>query len=491
MCESCHRRLHRRDLLKLAGALTAVCTPGLAKAAEMAFSTVGLAVYHPKDFDFEEAPDSIEEEWSDVQDYYQAYFDAMRGDPKASAYGMALANQVIGIVRNDPDYIKRAGGFYTLHRQAATDPKERRLAEHGIAYCRYLLTGAYPSSAGTTDSVGPMVYAKKPGPTAPFEKIILGKSTIRVTNDFLVKGQVDRVTRDWLLAFQPTGAPWKSASELLFYSHEGARLTEIAQYSGARIVPVWGMEAIKVGDKWYAPDETGTPRFEISPDKIREYPSTIVRDERHVIVNDTHGISALAWDATDANLVVGCGDHKGKMDAAYHLARKGIHVYVPTDRLLGLLIGADVKGSIIGSAPVKPVSGGAEIGNQPVEIDLNEEIVVSNAIPLYPLQYYDTPLRYFRALSDYCGRQMKITDIAVEEYGYAVPVVDAARDRNTNLIGIRVKSVKEHDAVAAWLKEDVKHRAVLFHTAAYKDGYKLFGEFPHQTSFGDIHPEFV
>jgi hypothetical protein len=491
VCETCHRRLNRRDLLKLAGLAAAACPPGLARAAEIMFPTEGLAVYHPHDFNFEEAPDSIEEEWSDIQDYYQAYFEALRGESKTSAYGMAIANQVIGIVRNDPDYIKRAGGFYTLHRDHTSDDKERQLAADAIAYCRYLLTGDYPTPSSAIERVEPVSYVKKPGPTGPFKKIVLGKSVIHVTRDFLVKSQVDRVTRDWLLAFQPTGRPWQSANGLLFYSHEGARLTEITSYSGARLVPVWGMKATKVGKNWYAPDETGTLRFQISPDKIREYPSTIVLDERHVIVNDTHGISALAWDSADANLVVGCGDHKGKMDAAYHLATKGIDVYVPTDRLLGLLIGADVKGTIIGSAPVKPVAGGAEIGNQPIEIDPEEEIVVSNAIAVYPLQYYDTPLRYFRALGEYCGRQLKITDVAVEEYGYAVPVVDTARDRNARLIGIRVKSVKEHDAVAAWLKEDARHRAVLFHTAAYKDGYKLFGEFPNQTSFGDIHPEFV
>jgi hypothetical protein len=31
---------------------------------------------------------------------------------------------------------------------------------------------------------------------------------------------------------------------------------------------------------------------------------------------------------------------------------------------------------------------------------------------------------------------------------------------------------------------------VLFHTAAYPEGYNLFFEFPRQTSFGDIHPVF-
>ena len=55
---------------------------------------------------------------------------------------------------------------------------------------------------------------------------------------------------------------------------------------------------------------------------------------------------------------------------------------------------------------------------------------------------------------------------------------------------IRVKSTEEHDAVAAWLKEDPTRRAVLFHTAGYREGYKLFAEFPAQTTFGDIRPVF-
>jgi len=58
------------------------------------------------------------------------------------------------------------------------------------------------------------------------------------------------------------------------------------------------------------------------------------------------------------------------------------------------------------------------------------------------------------------------------------------------LLGIRVKSKEEHDAVYSWLKEDASRRAVLFHTAVYPDGYKLFFEFPKQTSFGDIYPQF-
>ena len=222
----------------------------------------------------------------------------------------------------------------------------------------------------------------------------------------------------------------------------------------ARVVPVWGMKATKIGEKWYAPDAAGSPRFEISEDKVNNYPSTIVVDDHTAIVNDTHGISAIAWDALDASLVVGCGDHRGKMDAAYYLADRGVNVYVPFDRFLGFLIGARTKATIIGSAPIKKTADGAEIGNQPVTIDIDEPIVVSNAPQRYPLQYYDTPYRYFNLLRDYIGKPLKIIDVQVTEYGKATNVVDAARQAGARVLGIRVKSAEEHDAVAAWLKED-------------------------------------
>ena len=85
---------------------------------------------------------------------------------------------------------------------------------------------------------------------------------------------------------------------------------------------------------------------------------------------------------------------------------------------------------------------------------------------------------------------MNIIPVDVVEYGKANVVVDEARKVGAKLIGIRVKSKHEHDAVYSWLKEDRSNRVVLFHTAVYPDGYKLFYEFPQQTSFGDIYPEF-
>ena len=153
-------------------------------------------------------------------------------------------------------------------------------------------------------------------------------------------------------------------------------------------------------------------------------------------------------------------------------------------------IGARMTGTIVGSAPIKKTATGAEIGNQPVTIDASETIVVSNAAPHYPLQYYDTPYRYFTALGSYMGKRLRLIDVQVTEYGKATNVVDAVRQVGAKVLGIRAKSALEHDAVAGWLKEDSSRRAILFHTAAYRDGYALFAEFPTQTSFGDVRPVF-
>jgi hypothetical protein len=165
-----------------------------------------------------------------------------------------------------------------------------------------------------------------------------------------------------------------------------------------------------------------------------------------------------------------------------------VNVYAPFDRYIGLLIGARTKATVIGSAPIKKTPDGAEIGNQTVTIDIDEPIVVSNAPRHYPLWYYESPYRYFTLLRDYIKKPMKITDVQVTKYGKATTVVDAARQTGATVLGIRVKSVEEHDAVAAWLKEDLARRVVLFHTAGYREGYKLFAEFPAQTTFGDIRP---
>jgi hypothetical protein len=477
-------------MLGSAALLAATALPLTRALADQPSITNPVAVYPPPGYDFASAPASIRLEYGNVEDFYQAYFDGMTGSPASTAYGLALANQIIGLVRNDPAYIIRARMLFAMHRDATTKIKEKHLSDLGMKYDGYLLTGDYPRAVIEPDPVETIHYVKDPAPTGDFHKIILGRSVIHVDKGALIKTQVDRVTRDWLLAFHVKGEPWDYRDDDHVNHHEGAKLTELVEYANARVVPVWGMKATKIGDAWYAPDAAGTPRFEIGEDKVNSYPSTIVVDDHTAIVNDTHGISALAWDALDANLVVGCGDHPGKMDAAYYLADRGVHVYFPFDRFAGLLIGARTKATLIGSAPIKKTADSAEIGNQPVTIDVDEPIVVSNAPRHYPLWYYETPYRYFTLLRDYIGKPLKIIDVEVTEYGKATNVVDSTRQAGAGVLGIRVKSAEEHDAVAAWLKEDPTHRAVLFHTAGYPDGYRLFAEFPAQTSFGDIRPAF-
>jgi hypothetical protein len=44
--------------------------------------------------------------------------------------------------------------------------------------------------------------------------------------------------------------------------------------------------------------------------------------------------------------------------------------------------------------------------------------------------------------------------------------------------------------VRTWLAESPQHRAVLFHSAAYPPGERVFAEFPKQTTFGDPRPVF-
>lgn len=495
MCEFCHHALRgwsRRNVVSGALALLSATALPLefARGDQPASGDTSLVIHQPPGYDFKSAADFILEEHSNFEEFYQAYFDGMTRSQPIDNYGLALANQVVGLLRNDPTHIIRAGGLYETRRDAAASEKERRLAGLGASYCRYILTGKYPSAVREPGLAEPVQYMKEPPPTGDFRTIILGRSVIRVRKGALIKTQVDRVTRDWLLAFHAAGVPWNLGEGSLFRSHEGARLTQLAEFAGGKIVPVWGTKATKVGEKWYAPDADGIPKFEISEDKVNNHPSTIVVDDHAAILNDTHGVSALAWDALDASLVVACGDHKGKMDAAYYLADRGVDVYTPFDRFMGFLIGARTNATIIGSAPIKKTSTGAEIGNQPVALDIDEPIVVSNAVSRYPLQYYDTPYRYFTCLRDYIGRPLKLIDVKVSDYEKATNVVDAARQTGSKVLGIRVKSKVEHHAVADWLRENSTHRAVLFHTAGYPGRAQLFTEFPAQTTFGDVRPVF-
>jgi tetratricopeptide (TPR) repeat protein len=405
-----------------------------------------------------------------------------------SVYGRGLSHLVRGLVMKDPFSVLEAQSLFAAARNSSGDPRQREIAELARAYASSLLSGRFAESAGDETPLARVTWKKEPPPGIPVRRVTIGRSSIRVHGDSRIRTQADRVTRDWLSAVNKQEAPWSFAQNGLVPWHEGEKVRELAALAGATASPVWGTRVKKIGNTWYAPDAEGIYRFQVSDDKVLNYPTTLVLDERTAVVNDTHGISAIAWDAADADLVLGCGDNEGKVQAAYYLADKGVDVYMPTDRFLADLIGTRTRGTILGSAPVKPSPDGAIIGDQPVTFDVDETIVVSDFDGVsYPLHYYDTPHRYFRELGKYLGAPLNIVPVVVKEPDGAGAVVEEARKAGAGIIGIRVWGKKEHDAVAGWLKEDLSRRAVLFHTAVYPEGYRLFFEFPRQTSFGDIH----
>lgn len=437
-----------------------------------------LQVKPPQGFDFKPV---VENHYKALDDFLALYKtdDYTGADP----YGLALANLVKGLVEGNPFYILEARSLFAIE----PGREESRL---GMAYADQIQTGKYAAGLNKEAKFERINISKHPVANKDFKRIILGRSAIEVKRGATIATQTDRVTRDWLSGSNYKSVPWLFNKGDVITWHEGEKIREIAALTDARIHPVWGTKVRRFGDRWYAPDADGVYRFEISDDKVYSYPTNLIVDEGSVVINDTHGISAIAWDSLNADLAVGCGDYIGKVEAAYYLAGKGVNVYMPTDRFLSQLIGTKTDGVIIGSAPVKKHEDGAIVGDQPISVDINEKMVVSNSKGRYPLQYYDTPYLYFKELEKYSGKEMSIIPVDIEEYGKSGRVVDEARRIGAKLIGIRVAVKEEHDSVYKWLSEDQDNRAVLFHSAVYPEGYKLFFEFPAQTTFGDINVDF-
>jgi hypothetical protein len=325
-------------------------------------------------------------------------------------------------------------------------------------------------------------------PKSP-KTLVLGESKIVITPEMRIGTQVDRVARDWLSyqmkwdlggeAFEPT--------KLISY-HEGAVVTKIVQASGAQVFPLAGTLIAKKGDKWYAPDETGTFRFVVLEDKV-EYPTTHVAGS-FGIIEDTHGISALVSQALERhmNVVVGCGDAEGKAKAAYYLAQKGVNVIMPGDRYLAMLIGYTGPGVLLGTAPVRQVGTNAVVGDQPVKFSTSEIIVVEDTKRNFPLQYYDAATRYFRRLNEISP--LKLDFVLVDGADQIDRVLARADQLGATAVGVRVVDQAEHDRLAAWLKQSPQRRAVLFHSGLYPFAQPLFAEFPQQVTFGDTRPRF-
>ncbi|MBR9691535.1 DUF2238 domain-containing protein [Candidatus Woesearchaeota archaeon] len=332
-------------------------------------------------------------------------------------------------------------------------------------------------------------------------KVVIGKSKITLTKDDILVSQTDRVTRDWLSAQlnqSPYGKDLLTVFSEKFTLPEEELLPEIGWHEGARIKELSsvnlthktasGTIAIKIKDKWYAPDENGIFRFEILEDKIL-YPTTRFLKPDIAVIIDTHGISSIVEQAIryNATTVIGCCDYPAKISAAQYLSEKGINVICLTDRFLPQALFQ--ANNILGSPPIRKRPFSFIIGDHPLTISRYEKIIVMYLSPkseIYGLQYYDTPSRYFKELKK--AIDLNVKHIQITDFNQMDKIIQAANSDHANIIAVRVFNSDDYNKVSEWLAFSKQHKAILFHSASYPYGYKLFKEFPDQTTFDDPSP---
>ena len=328
--------------------------------------------------------------------------------------------------------------------------------------------------------------------------ITVGQSSFTLTKDNLILSQVDRVSRDWLssqLNYSPYSEELLTTfSERRTYSnqelvpsigwHEGARIKELIT-SGAEHITAPGTLIANHKGKWYAPDDKGIFRFEVPIDKVL-YPTTRFLAEDIAVVIDTHGINMLVEQAMrhDADVVIGCCDHPGKVAAAEYLAEQGKTVICFPDKYLSLLLGNTED--IFGSPPMREENNTFIIGDQPVTFSTQEKIVVSDVENITNVpSYYDTPSRYFRELEKQIP--LDITYVTLDPDDRISKLIKKSDEIDSHIIGARIFNLQDYIDAKQWLQEP-DNRMILFHSMPYPYGYKLLQEFPLQTSFGDLNP---
>lgn len=335
-----------------------------------------------------------------------------------------------------------------------------------------------------------------------FDTIIIGSSSFELDGSDILVSQVDRVNRDWLSG-QMMYYPYSSQllvtfSERLTYDeeelmadigwHEGALIRTLEE-AGVEHAIASGTVVAKSRGRWYAPNEDGVFMFEVPLDKVL-YPTTrFLRDDVAIVV-DTHGINMIVEQAITkgATVVIGCCDHPGKIKAAQYLSDKGIEVICPTDKYLPLILGSGA--SVLGSAPIRVLPNGvAIVGGQPIVIRRNDRIIAQNVSDYDSVQsYYDTPARYFSRFEEYVD--LDVTYFGMDANHSMQDLIDFADYADADVVAVRVFNSTDYAYVSDWLDDDKDHRAMLFHSVSYPYGRMLLEEYPAQTSFDDINPEF-
>jgi tetratricopeptide (TPR) repeat protein len=325
--------------------------------------------------------------------------------------------------------------------------------------------------------------------------ITFGGSGFEANETDILVSQVDRVTRDWLSSQLQD---YDSENLLTIFS-EGYDVENIGWHEGGRIKQYkeinfthklsYGILVKKMDGKWYAPNEDGTFMFEVQEDKIL-YPTTRFLTDDLALVMDTHGVNMLVYDAVkeNATFVIGCCDSIGKVAAALYLNKKGIHVLCNTDKYLPLALG-QAKLSY-GSVPFEIKDETIIFGKHPLEISVNETIIVMNSTEDYGISYYQTPTLYFTQLKKITTLPLKLEYISVDGTGETYKLVERANELNASVIAARVYNEEDYEPLKEWLEDDMNNRLILFHSEAYPYGYKLYREFSKQVSFDDMMPQF-
>ena len=328
--------------------------------------------------------------------------------------------------------------------------------------------------------------------------LILGKSKIIIPEKSIIGTQIDRVIRDiawensrYDISVDPKRIPTRD--QLVPYM-EGRLAAILMDYAQVKILGLTPSRSIKRNNEFYASDGNGNWTFKIDPTKAEYKSAKISNDGMKGVFVDTHGFNMIAEQAIkkkNIHTAIACMDLPSKAEAALYLAQNKINCYGPCDRFAYQLLGykksdPDIA-TIIGTAPIRHYEKGAVIGNQPIEISLDETIVTQNTNKGYPDQYCDTPTKYFNKLNSKYNLKLRLVKVEADA-GKAQKVVEKALSLKALVIGVRVWNKADAIAVAAWLEENPDHRAVLFHSAIYEPGYEMFFRFPEQTSFGDLSP---
>ena len=191
---------------------------------------------------------------------------------------------------------------------------------------------------------------------------------------------------------------------------------------------------------------------------------------------------AIRYNATG---VISDCDHPGKVYAAKYLSEKNVSVICVPDKYTYLALGHNLR--LVGSPPIEFQNESAIIGNRPIKITRQDRILAVNASAgKYALWYYQTPASYFETISKTIP--LNVSYYNLTDFGQMDKAVQNAVKIKATILATRIFNSQDYWAVSSWLLGDQNRKAVLFHSASYPYGQKLFREFKNQTTFDDPNP---